>query len=114
MRPGCEAGRSPCPTASPPRGRPPLPRAEGETSMASKIEDYGLIGNGRTAALISKSGSIDWLCAPRFDSDACFTSLLGYDEHGRWSIRPTVGVREQRQSYRGDTLVLETDLICDG
>jgi GH15 family glucan-1,4-alpha-glucosidase len=56
--------------------------------MASKIEDYGLIGNMRTAALVSRSGSIDWLCAPRFDSDACFASLVGYDEHGRWSIRP--------------------------
>ena len=82
--------------------------------MASKIEDYGLIGNGRTAALVSKTGAIDWLCAPDFDSDACFASLLGYDEHGRWSVRPTVAVREQRQRYRGETLVLETELVCDG
>ena len=58
--------------------------------MASKIEDYGLIGNMRTAALVSRTGSIDWLCAPRFDSDACFAALVGYDEHGRWAIRPTV------------------------
>src|SRR5215475_7261017 len=48
--------------------------------MASKIEDYGLIGNTQTAALISAEGSVDWLCAPRFDSDACFAALIGYDE----------------------------------
>src|SRR4029079_11016405 len=56
--------------------------------MASRIEDYGLIGNTRTAALVSRSGSIDWLCTPRFDSDACFAALVGYDEHGTWAIRP--------------------------
>jgi GH15 family glucan-1,4-alpha-glucosidase len=82
--------------------------------MASRIEDYGLIGNTRTAALVSKSGSIDWLCAPRFDSDACFSALIGYDEHGCWAIRPTVGIREMRQRYRGDTLILETEFVCDG
>jgi GH15 family glucan-1,4-alpha-glucosidase len=82
--------------------------------MASRIEDYGLIGNTRTSALVSRTGSIDWLCTPRFDSDACFASLVGYDEHGTWSIRPTVGVRETKQRYRGDTMVLETELICDG
>jgi GH15 family glucan-1,4-alpha-glucosidase len=82
--------------------------------MASKIEDYGLIGNMRTAALVSRSGSIDWLCAPRFDSDSCFASLVGYDEHGRWSIRPAVNVRESTQRYRGDTLILETEFACDG
>jgi GH15 family glucan-1,4-alpha-glucosidase len=82
--------------------------------MASKIEDYGLIGNTHTAALVSTSGSVDWLCAPRFDSDACFASLIGYDEHGQWALRPTVAVRERRQRYRGDTLILETDVVCDG
>ena len=82
--------------------------------MASKIEDYGMIGNTLTAALVSRSGSIDWLCAPRFDSDACFTALIGYDEHGRWGIAPTVRVREKRQRYRDDTLVLETEFVCDG
>jgi GH15 family glucan-1,4-alpha-glucosidase len=82
--------------------------------MASRIEDYGIIGNTRTAALVSRSGSIDWLCAPRFDSDACFAALVGYDEHGAWAIRPTVATRETRQRYRGETLILETDLICDG
>ena len=58
--------------------------------------------------------SIDWLCTPRFDSDACFAALLGYDEHGRWSLRPTVPVRETRQRYRDDTLILETEFHCDG
>ena len=82
--------------------------------MASKIEDYGLIGNMRTSALVSRSGSIDWMCAPRFDSDACFASLVGYDEHGRWSIRPFAPIRETKQRYRGDTLLLETEFVCDG
>jgi GH15 family glucan-1,4-alpha-glucosidase len=82
--------------------------------MASRIEDYGLIGDTRTAALVSKSGSIDWLCTPRFDSDACFSALLGYDEHGCWSLRPTVPIRETRQRYRGETLILETEFVCDG
>jgi GH15 family glucan-1,4-alpha-glucosidase len=82
--------------------------------VASKIEDYGLIGNTLTTALVSRSGSIDWLCAPRFDSDACFAALVGYDEHGRWGIQPTVPIRQTRQRYREDTLVLETEFVCDG
>src|SRR5262245_14963536 len=82
--------------------------------MASRIEDYGLIGNTRTAALVSRSGSIDWLCVPRFDADACFAALVGYDEHGRWSLRPTVPVRESRQRYWDDTLILETEFHCEG
>jgi GH15 family glucan-1,4-alpha-glucosidase len=82
--------------------------------MSSRIEDHGLIGNQRTAALVSHKGDIDWLCAPRFDSDACFASLIGYDEHGRWSLQPTVPVRERRQRYRGDTLILETEFHCEG
>ena len=82
--------------------------------MASRIEDYGLIGNTRTAALVSRNGSIDWFCGPRFDSDACFAALLGYDKHGSWSLRPTVSVRENRQRYRKESLVLETEFACDG
>jgi GH15 family glucan-1,4-alpha-glucosidase len=82
--------------------------------MASKIEDYGLIGNMETAAIVSRSGAIDWWCAPYFDSDACFSALLGYEEHGRWSLSPTVAVRENQQRYRGDTMILETDFICEG
>src|SRR4029453_13205612 len=82
--------------------------------MASKIEDYGLIGNTLTCALVSRSGSLDWLCAPRFDSDACFAALIGYDEHGRWLLRPTGPGRDRRQNYRGGTLILEADVVCDG
>ena len=82
--------------------------------MASRIEDYGMIGNTLTSALVSRSGSIDWLCAPRFDSAACVPALVGYDEHGRWGIAPTMRVRESRQRYRDDTLVLETEFVCDG
>jgi GH15 family glucan-1,4-alpha-glucosidase len=82
--------------------------------MASRIEHYGLIGNTRTAALVSKSGSIDWLCVPRFDSDACFASLLGYDKHGQWSFRPTVTVKKTNQHYDGDTMILVNEITCDG
>ncbi|MGZ3476561.1 MAG: glycoside hydrolase family 15 protein, partial [Polyangiales bacterium] len=82
--------------------------------MAARIEDYGLIGDGQTAALVSRTGSIDWLCLPHFDSDACLASLLGYDEHGAWSLRPTSAVRSVNHRYRGDTLIIETEWICDG
>jgi GH15 family glucan-1,4-alpha-glucosidase len=82
--------------------------------MASKIEDYGLIGNMQTAALVARSGSVDWFCAPRFDSEACFSSLIGYDEHGRWSIHPVSAVRSTEQQYRGETMILETVFTCDG
>jgi GH15 family glucan-1,4-alpha-glucosidase len=75
--------------------------------MAARIEDYAMIGNGRTAALVSRDGSIDWFCCPRFDSDACFAALLGTREHGRWSIAPRAQARITRR-YRPNTLVLET------
>src|SRR6185312_13611662 len=75
--------------------------------MALKIEDYALIGDMRTAALVARDGSVDWLCAPRFDSDACFAALLGDERHGRFLIAPE-GARGVRRRYRPDTLVLET------
>jgi GH15 family glucan-1,4-alpha-glucosidase len=82
--------------------------------MASRIEDYGLIGDMKGCALVSKTAEIDWLCVPRFDSDASMAALLGRDEHGRWAIRPTTRIRKSEQRYRGDTMILETDLECDG
>src|SRR6266508_2800594 len=77
--------------------------------MALPIEDYAIIGDTHTAALVSREGSIDWLCLPRFDSPACFAALLGDREHGRWLIAPTGGVRSVQRRYRGDSLVLETE-----
>ena len=73
------------------------------------IEDHALIGDLHTAALVAKDGSVDFLCLPDFDSDACFTSLLGTPANGRWKIAPTEPVVAMRRRYRGDTLVLETD-----
>ena len=81
--------------------------------MAERIEDYGLIGDLQTAALVSHHGSIDWLCFPRFDSGACFASLLGTEENGRWSLRPAGEITRSDRRYRGDSLVLETELECD-
>src|SRR3984885_14257786 len=82
--------------------------------MAARIEDYAMIGDCQTAALVSRDGSIDWFCAPRFDSEACFAALLGSPEHGRWSIAPRTKARVSRQ-YRPDTLVLETQFeTADG
>jgi GH15 family glucan-1,4-alpha-glucosidase len=75
--------------------------------MPAPIEDYALIGDCRTAALVSRDGSIDWLCWPRFDSDACFAALLGAPEHGRWLIAPKDKAKISRR-YRSHTLVLET------
>ena len=74
------------------------------------IEDYALIGDCETAALVSRGGSIDWLCFPRFDSHACFAALLGTPEHGRWLLAPAGPVTAVRRWYRGDTAVLETEL----
>lgn len=81
--------------------------------MASRIEDYALLGDCQTAALVSRDGSVDWLCFPRFDSPACFAALLGTPEHGRWLLTPAIPPRSIRRRYRGDTLVLETDYETD-
>jgi GH15 family glucan-1,4-alpha-glucosidase len=77
--------------------------------MASLIEDYAVIGDCHTAALVARNGSIDWLCFPRFDSGACFAALLGNEEHGRWLLAPAGEIRDIRRHYRDGTLVLETD-----
>jgi GH15 family glucan-1,4-alpha-glucosidase len=81
--------------------------------MALRIEDYALIGDLQTCALVGRDGSIDWLCAPCFDSPACFAALLGTPEHGRWKIAPTGEIRGVRRRYRGDSLILETELETD-
>ena len=73
------------------------------------IEDYALIGDCRTAALVSRHGSIDWLCLPHFDSPACFAALLGTPEHGRWLIEPAGGATRVSRRYRSGTLILETE-----
>ena len=75
--------------------------------MASRIEDYALLGDCRSSALVAKDGSVDWLCWPRFDSDACFAALLGAPDNGRWQIAPAASARVTRR-YRPDTLILET------
>jgi GH15 family glucan-1,4-alpha-glucosidase len=76
--------------------------------MTLPIEDYALIGDTQTTALVGRNGSIDWLCLPRLDSDACFAALLGDAEHGHWRLAPAGAYRTVRRGYRGDTLVLET------
>lgn len=81
--------------------------------MSSRIEDYALIGDTLTAALVSRDGSMDWLCFPRFDSGACFAALLGTPEHGRWLIAPTSPIRRITRRYRPGTLILETDYDTD-
>ncbi len=79
-----------------------------------RLEDYALIGDTQTAALVGNDGSIDWLCLPRFDSASCFANLLGTPDHGRWLLAPAGGVRAVRRRYRGNTLVLETEFDTDG
>ena len=76
--------------------------------MPSLIEDYAVIGNCETVALVGRDGSIDWLCPPRFDDAACFAALLGEPQHGRWLIAPAGKIAEVKRRYRDDTLILET------
>jgi GH15 family glucan-1,4-alpha-glucosidase len=75
--------------------------------VRSRIHDYAMIGDCETAALVSKTGSIDWLCWPDFSSPACFAALLGTPSNGRWRLAPTQGSRSQR-CYRIHTLILDT------
>ena len=81
--------------------------------MPSRVEDYALIGDCQTAALVARDGSIDWLCFPRFDSAACFAALLGTPDHGCWQLAPATGIRQVERRYRPDTLVLETEYSTD-
>src|SRR5436305_2834551 len=93
MRPGRGVGKA-------------LPDARNK--LSSKIEDYGLIGDCETAALVGRDGSIDWLCWPAFDSDACFAALLGTNSNGRWLITPEEPRAKSDLRYWDDTLILET------
>jgi GH15 family glucan-1,4-alpha-glucosidase len=77
--------------------------------MAERIEDYALLGDLQTAALVGRGGSVDWLCFPRFDSSSCFSALLGGPEHGRWLVAPVEGGPSTRRCYRDDTLILESE-----
>src|SRR5579862_9583232 len=77
--------------------------------MPERIEDYALVGDLQTAALVGRNGSVDWLPFPRFDSSSCFGALLGGDEHGRWLIAPKSGGLATDRRYRTDTLILESE-----
>ena len=81
--------------------------------MALPIEDYGIIGDLHTAALVGRDGSIDWLCLPRFDSAACFAKLLGNEDHGSWRLAPKGSHGASHRHYRGETLVLESEFVTD-
>lgn len=81
--------------------------------MSARIEDYAVIGDTHTAALVSLEGSVDWLCVPRFDSPACFAALLGDPGNGRWQLYPVEPVKAVRRAYRPGSLVLETEYDTD-
>ena len=81
--------------------------------MTLPIEDYGIIGDLHTAAVVGRDGSIDWLCLPRFDSAACFSKLLGTEDHGFWRLAPKGSHRAVHRRYKGDTLVLESEFVTD-
>ena len=81
--------------------------------MSARIEDYALIGDTQTAALVGRDGSIDWWCIPRFDSGAVFAALLGTPDHGRWLLAPAGGIQRIEREYRANTLVLETTFHTD-
>src|SRR5690348_3071645 len=111
-------GRDSSERPAPPRVTPFRPQSPPSTVAGRRrfigsdlpldIEDYALIGDCTTAALVGRNGSIDWLCLPRFDSNACFSALLGTSEHGRWRICPADPSPRVRRAYRADTMVLET------
>jgi GH15 family glucan-1,4-alpha-glucosidase len=77
---------------------------------AAKIEDYAFLSDTQTGALVSREGCIDWLCLPRFDSPACFASLLGEKKNGCWLFTPVEDIKRLSRRYRGDTLIVETEI----
>ena len=82
--------------------------------MSKLIEDYALLGDGETAALLANDGSLDWLCWPRFDDDACFAALLGTGDHGHRALAPVDRGASRSRRYQDDTLVMETDFQTPG
>src|SRR4051795_11241792 len=92
-----------------PVDRPTIPRRalQHARRMPLPLEDYALIGDTQTAALVARDGSIDWLCFPRFDSPACFAAILGDENNGRWRVAPSGAGAANRRSYRPGTLILE-------
>src|SRR5713101_7958345 len=80
----------------------------------TKIEDYAFLSDTQTGALVSRDGCVDWLCFPRFDSPACFASLLGETKNGHWRFFPEEKIEETRRRYRGDSLILETEIETKG
>src|SRR5246127_199347 len=85
-----------------------------EMPSGRRIEDYALIGDCGSAALVGRDGSIDWLCLPRFDSGSCFAALLGEASHGRWIVSPTRPTSPPRRRHRPGTLILETEFETEG
>lgn len=90
-----------------------------EMHVAGRIEDYALIGDMQTAALVCRDGTVDWLCLPRFDSQAIFAGLLGTEEHGFWRLGPAFESHSgapaaTRRTYRGDSLILESEWDTPG
>jgi GH15 family glucan-1,4-alpha-glucosidase len=96
--------------AHPARGRAP---AGQDVPVTSRIEDYALVGDCHTAALVGRDGSVDWMCLPRYDSPAAFAALLGTPADGRWSLAPVGPVRAVQRSYVGDSFVLSTRWVLD-
>src|SRR4029079_5867339 len=90
----------------------PASSSRSSTTAVPRVEDYAMIGDLQTAALIGRDGSIDWCCFPRFDSGACFARLLGDAGHGRWLLAPAGGITHATRRYRSDTLILESIYDC--
>jgi GH15 family glucan-1,4-alpha-glucosidase len=80
-----------------------------DTRRVTRLEDYALIGDTHTAALVGRNGSIHWLCLPRFDSHACFAAVLGDERDGRWIVSPATHDYRVHRRYRANTLILETE-----
>ena len=106
--------RAPRQRMTAPPAPPPAVPASAPGPSATPLEEYALLGDCESAALVSRAGSVDWLCWPRFDDPACMAALLGGPEHGRWLLAPTDPAARPTRRYQPDTLVLETEWEADG